>query len=233
MKKYTKFMIFIVFIVGIIVGYSVTNKDDETISNIFDTKDYEVYKSGDKVTFNNENWYVMFDSDKNSDYVTLISSEILYLDDNTLNKVFSGVYETSKINEYLKNNFVNEIGKENFVEINGYQARLFNKDDFEKLIVAKYDEMNDEYTINKCPEFICLTNTFYATMIDTNIQKEFIDVYNNVNDIENLYSDYTLHLRYYNLNSTYSTYKLESLVNDVTLFIRPVVNVYKESLTSD
>ena len=68
-------------------------------------------------------------------------------------------------------------------------------------------------------------------MIDTNINKEFIDVYNNVSDIENImFDDYTLHLRYYNLASTYNTYKLESLVSDASLFVRPVINVYKNNL---
>ena len=61
--------------------------------------------------------------------------------------------------------------------------------------------------------------------------KEFVDVYNNVNDIEDLlYGDYTLHLKYYNVSSTYEKHMLVSLVDDATLFVRPVINVYKSSL---
>lgn len=232
MKKYViLIIILLILIVGVFVGYNLINKEDTNINNIFETKKYDSYKSGDLVNFNNEKWYVMYDSSDDVNYVTLISSGVMVLEDEHLSTVISGIYETSKINEYLEKDYVKLLGEDKLIEINGYKARLFNQDDFENLIDAQYNETNDEYIINECPEFICLTNTFYATMIDTNINKEFIDVYNNVSDIENImFDDYTLHLRYYNLASTYNTYKLESLVSDASLFVRPVINVYKNNL---
>ena len=232
MKKYIiLIIILLILIVGVFVGYNLINKEDTNINNIFETKKYDSYKSGDLVNFNNEKWYVMYDSSDDVNYVTLISSGVMVLEDENLSTVISGIYETSKINEYLEKDYVKLLGEDKLIEINGYKARLFNQDDFENLIDAQYNETNDEYIINECPEFICLTNTFYATMIDTNIIKEFIDVYNNVSDIENImFDDYTLHLRYYNLASTYNTYKLESLVSDASLFVRPVINVYKNNL---
>lgn len=214
-----------------IFGYRALTKDGDSISQIFKAKTYDVYEAGDVVEFGDESWYVMYDSDKSTDYVTLISKNIIYLEDEDLSIVVNGIYETSKVNEYLKNEYAKVLGEDNLVERNGYKVRLFNNNDFDNLITASYDKENDEYTITDCPEFICLTNTFFATMIDTNTDIEFIDVYNNVNDIENiLYDEYTLHLKYYNLSSTYDTNKLVSLVDNATLFIRPVVNVYKESL---
>ena len=78
------------------------------------------------------------------------------------------------------------------------------------------DDETDSYDITDCPDFICLTNVFYATMISTNSSVQGLD------ELE--------HLNYYNLSTTYDTYKLESLVEDSTLFVRPVVNVYKESI---
>lgn len=235
MKRYIVLIILLIILgVGVFFGYRAISSNGEPITEIFKDKTYSVYKSGDVVNFKDESWYVMYDSDQSTNYVTLISKNIVFLEDETLSTVISGIYETSAINEYLKNEYTKVLGEDNLVERNGYKVRLFNRDDFDKLITASYDDEKDEYVITECPEFICLTNTFFGTMIDTNTEKEFIDVYNNVSDIENiLYDDYTLHLKYYNLSSTYSTYKLESLVDNATLFIRPVINVYKDSLDNN
>lgn len=232
MKKYIILIILLIILgCGTFIVFNVLNDNNPTIKKMFNKEDYKEYESGDVVSFANERWYVLHDSSKEKEYVTLISSDIQYLDDEKLAYVSSGIYETSAINKYLSNDYIKELGSENFIEINGYKARLFNQDDFDKLIVAQYDEDEDSYILEKCPEFVCLTNTYYATMIDTNNDKEFVDVYNNIGDIEDLlYGDYTLHLRYYNISNTYDTHSLDSLVNDATLFVRPVINVYKSSL---
>lgn len=231
-KKKVICVILLIIIIAVSFTFIISSNNDSKIVKILKNKVYETYKSGDIVNFNDEKWYVMYDSDKNDDYITLISKDILYLEDSNLSLAIDGIYETSSINEYLKNDYTKSLGEEKLVEKNGYSVRLFNEDDFKNLVDATYNEKNDEYIINNCPEFICLTNTFYATMIDTNSNKEFIDVYNNVADIENLlYEDYVLHLKYYNLTSTYNTYKLNSLVDDATLFVRPVINVYKNNVS--
>lgn len=232
MKKYIILIILLVILgCGVFITFTALDKDSPSIEKIFSKKEYKTYRAGDVVEFADKRWYVLHKSDKNTEYVTLISSDIMYLDGEELEYVVSGIYETSAINEYLSNDYVKELGSKNFVEVNGYKARLFNQDDFDKLIDATYDEENDKYEIHNCPEYICLTNTSFATMIDTNQNKEFIDVYNNVDDIENImYGDYTLHLKYYNISSTYEKHSLESLVDDATLFVRPVINIYKSSL---
>lgn len=82
----------------------------------------------------------------------------------------------------------------------------------------------------ECPDYVCLYNSVYATMIDTHsIEKE--NVYNNIDDISDLDTDdYQLHLKYYNISNDFGNEKLESIVNDATLMIRPVINLKKSSL---
>lgn len=232
MKKYIILVILLIILgCGIFVTCTVLDNDTPSIKKIFTKKEYKPYKAGYVVEFANERWYVLHDSNKDTEYVTLISSNIMYLDNEELSYVIGGIYETSAINNYLSNEYVKELGSKNFVEVNGYKARLFNQDDFNTLVDSVYNEETDSYDIQSCPEYICLTNTSFATMIDTNLEKEFVDVYNNVNDIEDLlYGDYTLHLKYYNVSSTYEKHMLVSLVDDATLFVRPVINVYKSSL---
>lgn len=236
MKRYIIIIVLLIILgLGVYVGIEYVGGEDVSIKKISNAKDtYEEYKVGDLVSFKDEEWYVMYDSDKDTDYVTLISSNILSLDELGIDTVVKGIYETSDINKYLKEEYAKELGEENLFEKNGYKVRLFNKEDLDFLIDSEsitYDEDNDEYIISECPEFVCLTNTFYATMIDTNDSVELYDVYYNVDDVEDMkYEDYTLHLKYYNITSTYDTYKVNSLVNDTTLFVRPVINVYKKSL---
>ena len=230
-KKIILIIILIIIVVAIIVGINIFGKKDSPIKNIFNKETYSEYKSGDTITFKDQEWYVLYDSDKNSDYVTLISADILYLGDEGIEKVFNEVYEISSLNKYLTSTYLDNLGSDNFIEIHGYKVRLLNIDDINNLTKYTYDEENDEYIINECPEFLCLPNASFATMIDTK-NKEFVDTYTNVDDIEDPVSeDYILHLKYYNLQSTYETSKLQSLVNDTSLLVRPIVNVYKKSLS--
>lgn len=232
MKKFIVLIFLIIFLViSIYAAVNFLGKDDNKIKDIIKKDEYKEYKAGDFIKFQERNWYVMYDSDKKSDYVTLITADLLTLEDEGIGSVLNGIYESSDLNKYLKDNYANELGQENLVEINGYKVRLFNKDDFDHLLKAKYDEKKDEYTLTDCPEYICQTNSSYATMIDTNSDIELENVYLNVDDIENpLYGEYKLHLKYYNISSTYETYKMDSITDTTALFIRPVINVYKSSL---
>ncbi len=236
MKRYIILIVLLIVLVfSLFIGLNYLNNEETTVKNIFNNKEaYKEYKSGDLVKLNDEEWYVMYDSHKDSDYVTLISADIFSLEELGIDTVVKGIYETSEINKYLKGEYARNIGEEKLVEKNGYTVRLFNQDDLDLLIDLediRYDENKDEYVIDECPDFICLTNTFYATMIDTNDKLELYDVYYNVDDIEDiLYGEYQLHLKYYNITSTYETYKINSIVDNATLFVRPVINVYKNSL---
>lgn len=215
MKRYIILIVLIVMlIIGLFTFNKVFNKKDNSIREIFKQEKYKTYKSGDLVSFNKQEWYVLHDSSEKDNYVTLIYKGILYLEENGIAESDFKVYESSDLNSYLKNDFSEFLGEKNLREVNGYKVRLFNDDDLKDLSV-KYDEETDSYEITDCPDFICLTNVFYATMIPTK----------NVDG-----GDELEHLNYYNLSTTYDTYKLESLVEDTTLFVRPVVNVYKDSL---
>lgn len=231
MKKVIIIIILLIIVgAGIIFGMKFFGKENGGINNIFDKTTYKEYKTGDFVKFNDSLWYVVYNSDKNTDYVTLISSDIISLEDNE--NAISGIYETSKVNYYLKNDYAKELGEDKLVERNGYKVRLLNKSDFDYLVNEEnltYNEKLDEYDIKDCPEFLCLTNTFYGTMIDTTDNKEVTDAYYNVDDIDNVrFGEYTLHLNYYNITTTYETFKLNSVTENASLFVRPVINVYKK-----
>ena len=205
----------ILLIIGLFAFVKAFGKRDSSIKQMFKTDKYNEYKSGDIVSFNNQEWYVLHDSSSKDNYVTLLYKGILYLEENGIAESDYKVYESSDLNKYLKGDFTEFLGDKNLREINGYKVRLFNDDDL-KLLNVKYNELDDSYDITDCPEFICLTNVFYATMIATS------------DGVEGL--DEAVHLNYYNLSTTYDTFKLESVVEDTTLFVRPVVNVLKDRL---
>lgn len=231
MKRYIILIIlFILLIIGFIAfkkAYSVD--DNQKSKSIFKNEKYNKYKSGDLVSFKDAEWYVLHDSSEDDNYVTLIYKGILYLGEEGISETAFKVYESSDLNNYLKGAYAESLGDSSLREINGYKVRLFNEDDMKRLLDVTYDEKKDLYVINNCPDYICLTNVNYATMIATNTKQEY-DV-DNISEIEDLnIDDYTIHLNYYNISSSYDTYQLESIVEDASLFVRPVINVYKESL---
>lgn len=231
MKLRKPVIIFLVLMVLTLGFYFILSnmfvKDEEGNRKIKGSVKYEEYKAGDLVEFYDDSWYVMYDSDEKSDYVTLFSSKISFFEE--IPTVIDGIYETSDINKFLKNTLAERYGKENLVEKNGYSVRLFNEDDMKELMEVEYDKKTDSYEIKECPNYICLNFTFFATMIDTNRRYEQVDVYNKLDDI-NYSEDYLFHLKYYNIVGDDNKYKLESVVNDTTLFVIPVINVLKTSL---
>jgi len=229
MKRYIILAVLVLLLIfGMFAFFKAYSKEEKPIQKIFKNEKYKTYKSGDLVKFNGEEWYVLYNSSEKDNYVTLIYKGIMYLEEEDFSNVDYKVFEASKLNGYLKGKFIDTIGKDKFREINGYKARLFNEDDMRTLLDVEYDEETDSYQINECPDFICLTNVFYATMIPT---KEGDYGTDNIEDDNNPeYEEYSIHLSYYNLSTTYEDQSLESIVEDETLFFRPVVNVYKESL---
>lgn len=231
MKKFIVFLLVIIIaIVVVFVGVNTINTDSSS-KKLFSKKEYPVYSSGDMINFADESWYVMYDSDAKTDYVTAIKTESTYLDKENITTAINTTYEISELNNYFKDTLVKEYGEDNLKEIHGYKIRIFNQDDLDNLTEYKYDDKDDKYVLTSCPDYICLPLNSYATMISTNNEKEFVDTYYNVDDIEDInYEDYTLHLRYYNLQSVYETAELASLVNDAALYVRPIINLYKNSI---
>lgn len=216
----------IVFIIGALF-ISLQFSEDSPLKIGKKKKTYEVYEKGDVVDFYDDSWFVLYDSDKTEEYVTLISSKISYFEEAPT--VIQGIYETSDINKYFKDVLTKEYGEDNLVEKNGYSVRLFDQDDMRQLLDVKYNEKDDSYTIIDCPNYICLNHTSFATMIDTDINYEATDVYNNVSDIGDE-EYYQLHIPYYHIVGVDNEYSLDSIVDNTVMFVRPVINVYKESL---
>ena len=225
-----KKIISVILVILVVIGcFALLNlfSDGETLRIINKDKKYDEYKAGDKVDFYDDSWFVLYDSGKNEEYVTLISSKIDYYVEAP--EVIDGIYETSELKKYFDEYLIKEYGEDNLVEKNGYKVRLFNEDDMRMLLDVKYNSKDDSYTINNCPDYICLNHTFFATMIDTDNSFEKTDVYNNKEDIGDE-EEYSLHMNYYYIVGEEDKYSLESVVNDTTMFVRPVINVYKESL---
>lgn len=226
-RKIIGFILIILVVVGCFVLLNLFS-DGEVLNNITNKKEYEVFKAGDKVEFYDDSWFVLYDSDENEDYVTLISSKIDYYEDAP--EAIDGIYETSDLKKYFDEYMIKEYGEDNLVEKNGYKVRVFNEDDMRLLLDVEYDKKNDSYKIKNCPDYICLNHTFFATMIDTDSDFEKVDVYNNIQDIGEDEEEYKLHMNYYYIVGEDNEYSLESVVEDKTMFVRPVINVYKESL---
>lgn len=227
MKKFfITLLLLVVVCLSVFVGYKLLHEDGEVKLNKKD-KVYETYKAGDTVDFLGNNWYVLYDSSKKDDYVTLISSSIHYSEE--VPNVVDGIYETSDLNKFMEDELVKEYGKDNLIEMGGYLVRSFDSDDMRQLLDVKYHEDEDYYEITDCPDFICLNHAYYGTMIDSDMNFEKVDVYNNINDID-VEEEYEVHIDYYNLSGEDNKFYLKSIVDDVTLFYRPIINVYKSSL---
>lgn len=230
-----RIIILIVLVILLFLGiFIISNKmtsDENVVKNIFKGSIYDSYKAGETVSFADDEWFVMYDSSSKEDSLTLINSGILFLGEDGISEVLNGIFETSELNEYFKNDYAKMLGEKNLVEKNGYKVRLLNMDDIKKLTQYEYNKDDDSYTFSSCPDYICLPNNYYATMIDTDCEFEKADVYNNVSDIENnVIGEYQLHLKYYNIYSTLTDFKMNSIVDDTTLIVRPVINVYKSSI---
>ena len=190
---------------------------------------YEEYKAGDVVTIQDDEWYVLYDSSKEDDYVTLISDRIFY--EPSIPYVFNEIYETSSLRKYLEKDFVKEYLEDvTLVEKSGYKIRLLDMDDFNK-VEYSYDKKEDKYVLKDCPDYVCLHANKFSTMIDTSDVNIDNEIYTDVNDIENPeYDKYKIHLKYYNVNAMEDEIVLESISDDASLFIRPIINVDKKSL---
>ena len=226
-----KIIILLVVISAVLFVYYKINDEKNTspIKSIIKKNEFKEYNQGQRIQFKNEDWYVLFNSNAKEDYVTLISANVLYFDE--IPYVVGGIYETSDVNEYFKKILNDNYGDDNLVEKNGYKIRLFSIDDLNKLTSYEYNEQEDYYTLTECPDYVCLNNTFFATMIDTNNNQEYLDSYNNVRDMPDATSDeYSMHLKYYNMISDINGNRLISLTNNSTLFVRPIINVLKERL---
>ena len=91
----------VLLIVGLFAFVKAFGKKDSSIKEMFKQEKYTEYKSGDIVSFNKQDWYVLHDSSSKDNYVTLIYKGILYLEENGIAESDFKVYESSDLNKYL------------------------------------------------------------------------------------------------------------------------------------
>ena len=97
-------------------------KDNDEVAN------YRVYHQGDKITLNNEDYYVIANSGAGDDYVTALKLNILtnmaFSIDNSTNE-----YDLSSVKDYVDNWAATTFINDELKEVNGYSARLLTKDE--------------------------------------------------------------------------------------------------------
>lgn len=225
MKKKIIFviMLIVLFVVGLIVFFNLSDTNNINIEKMFSTKEYESYTSGDRIDFKDQSWYVMYDSSTKDEYVTLISSNYIYVED------IPYLNDLKDVEDYMNDKLLSLYEKDNLKEVNGNYIRLINFDDVTKLLDFEYVEEDDSYVFNDCPSYICLNNSVYSTMISTT---GVIDgVYSNYDEIENPdIEDYELHLNYYVIYKEDDKEGMKSIVDDANLYIRPIIYVLKSSI---
>ena len=154
----------ILFASGIVSFNNINNKPSEDINQLND-KEYKLY---DEVTLSDgSKWLVLEDSSKDSDYVTLIKKDYEAVTDTVYNEIVNQkvTYQNSSLKKYLEA-MINTIPV-TLKEIDGYKIRLLTVDDIYKIDKNwTYDEKNDTYmyngsktNISKFQNFTSLTMT--------------------------------------------------------------------------
>ena len=173
--------------------------------------DYKVYKQGDKITLNNEDYWVIEDSGAGQDYVVTLKDTPLtaqdiqnYKGDLTFtvsgngmqygtNSTYAGSYVETVVNNWESATFINDELK----EINGYRARLITKQEYE--------------SISSINSWRYYSNYWYWTM--TGPYHDGVNVIRNNGTLYDAYVNYDRAFGY-------------------ELTVRPVINVYKDKLPS-
>ena len=126
---------------------------------------YKQYYTGDKISFNNESWHVITDSNASDDYVVALKDDYLSdLDgkpyyqcpvesDNGINcnGKMSNNYDDSIAKKYFDDTYINVLGKENLKQVDGYYVRLITIDELSALGCGK--ETVDK-VCNEAPDWL-------------------------------------------------------------------------------
>ena len=198
------------------------------------------YSQGQEVVFCDTSWRVLFDSYSNSNYVTLISSQLvypesIYFDDDLFYmpiRYFTDVklkYADSAIKLYLEEEVLPLYGDSNLIEINGYKIRLLTLNDLKNVMplevytddnqLVHYRQADSEdysWLINK--------NEWFWTMEECADDLPYIVYGESSFDEYNHYSWYAL------TNSDVIEFTSVGQRNDDSIKI--VINVYKSALKS-
>lgn len=178
-------------------------------SNIEKIEEDKVYSIGDKVTLSDgTTWRVIRNSSKYSEYVTLLSDNIIY---NASNSTYLWNYSPSKSFKYDKND---KRSIPYYLDVN--YKRLFNYDGLYEARLMSLDEYNNiDYE-----EYDWLYNTELANwMLYDYFEEEpyFIKVYT-----------------YYYSDPSYYTYRMYSYnLDEVKYTLRPVITIRKDKIDTN
>ena len=141
-------------------------------------------KTGDEVSFHDMKWNLLKDEDPNSDYITVISSQIIvpdsiYFEDDllfdtiryfTIDKL---KYEDSGIKIYLEEELLKDLGEDSLKEVDGSKIRLLTLADI--LAIVPMEKNIDDNDIafyrqagNGNYEWLVKENTWFWTMEPAN-----------------------------------------------------------------
>ena len=113
--------------IGITINYqqsgSALVKDNGEVAN------NKVYHQGDKITLNNEDYYVIANSGAGQDYVVALKNDPL----TSMAYGSNSDYDSSNVKSYIENWIINNFYNDELKEVNNYKARLINKNEYDNL----------------------------------------------------------------------------------------------------
>jgi len=164
----TKLAVLVLCLGGYFVYDKMLDKDVLSNNNNEETNEPEKtevkeYVVGDKIVFNNQNWYVIANSSSNMDYVTVINEsnqvdQFAYSNSNNSN------YDSSDLKVYLEQTYMKELGESNLKLVNGYKIRAITKEELVSLGCETGLESNNIYEDGNCASAPSWLKGLYWTM---------------------------------------------------------------------
>ena len=139
---------------------------------------YNSYKVGEIIYYNNSRYYVIQNSNKNQNYITLLKMDFLdqyqlarYKDQDynafgyyfpfTIGSAYNNNYDSSSVKVVVDNWVINELNSDDLVEIDGYKARLLSIDDLENHLGFEYRQLSpSDYGYTTDDESFIFTNKY-------------------------------------------------------------------------
>lgn len=196
-------------------------------------------KVGEEVSFHDMKWNLIRDEDPDSDYITVVSSEIIvpdsiYFEDDLLFDTIRYFsidklkYEDSGIKIYLEEELLKDLGEESLKEVDGHKIRLLTLADITAILpMEKHIDDNDiaYYKQSSSDDYSWLVrnNTWFWTMEPAND-----DIVNIVYG-ESMAEQY-IHYSWYVLTNE-NGLLLTSVGNHKDDGIKVVINLLKSAVT--
>ena len=207
---------------------------------------YEKYNIGKEINYNNQKFYVIEESDDDTDYITLLkenpltneelnrykgdsqnssyAAKISYINERVYGSSFMYPYDESNPKPIIDYWLNNEINSDDLVEVDGYKARLLNNSDMSSLgYEAEYEyQQNGPEVILKNIKFIPQQGSSKKSWLDYNGEK--------------MLTSFVYYFFFENTNYVYVYFPAEdefnSTMGTTDGIIRPVINIKKSVLGS-